>query len=474
MTLQPNQIIRTALSQQLKVFEKFIIVNYILKSIQGFGIQEVDRLFTTCLDNATLFPDAWRYMAAFSCAVTPSAPVQAAVISQCSLMSAPRHLLELMLTNWTVRQAMRLYGITFVEANSIWTDTQLRLVVTWADNVTIPVNLHPAQQVSSIVQCLISWRQIPVPVNEYTLCLTGLGIDLRLSPLDSFFDLLCLYQQLYEAGTVSIRIERLFVPPVVAIPGLATPSPIQADRALCHMQLAPKYPDLANNGDEAVQRAQDTGLWAMRFPAHLPTSPKDTLHAFWIVCTKSGFVVERMHRLGTEVALACRWDDFVIVGATPHCLTVHIDGANHSVDCSGNKVAEFVNTWIASIHSSVAIMLGEYTSREGSRCPKAAVVQVHDERLPWVLVSSQFPTIPQTWVPRTHLEYLVDATRAAAATRASCQCGLRLQCGKWRPPEWTRPSCSCRDCRSIAIPTTRRPCLKCVADQSQMLSARPT
>ncbi|KAI9190096.1 hypothetical protein H9P43_001529 [Blastocladiella emersonii ATCC 22665] len=406
--MPPNQVIRTALSQQLTITERHVIINYVLRN-QLRDPQSIDQGYVTCCQLSGMFPDAWKWMAALSCAVTPTPNVQMAVVAHWMNVGGPRNHLESVLANWQLRTSPRRFGLAFVEVSSIWSETPLRLIFHWADNVTISVECHPSQQVSSLVQTLLAWRQVPAPTTEYTVAFKGLGIDVRTSPHDLFFDLLCLYQQLYETGTVAIHVERLFVNP-------AAPS-LQADRALCHLQLAGKFPDLTNP-DDAIQRAQETGAWAMRFPAVLPeATPRETTSppvAHWLVLTRTALIIERVHRFGSECAHSCRWDDCVVFNVTPTSAVLLIDDKRIPVECPGQAFADFLNGWLAAVRSPLGVMLQDFASREGTRVGKGSLVQVQEERAPWVLVTARtgpFANVP-VWIPRTHVEYLVEGTRA--------------------------------------------------------------
>ncbi|KNE71065.1 hypothetical protein AMAG_20286 [Allomyces macrogynus ATCC 38327] len=338
--IPPHPVLNQAFTTSLVLHERHTIVNYLLSqqsSRQGRG--PADDIYSTCLHTHGGHPDRWKWVALLSCAVVPSPCYHESIIEMCMQQTGDAALAQWLQSNFGIfAQWPRRYGVTHVEAQYAWDRVPLRLSIQWPDQVDIVVECHPTLLVRDVTQTLLTWRQMTdIPTTEYTLCLSGLGIEMRLASDDLFMDLLSLYQTLFETGKVAIGIQRLYLPPTATL---------TADAALCHMQLLPRYPDLST-ADECFQRAHATGLWAMRFPAMFPVG--STLEsgarasARWLVVTSFGLVLERLNRNGIDVAWSSRWDDLVVVNsADPSSITFLVDGQLRTVPCNSAQVMDFM------------------------------------------------------------------------------------------------------------------------------------
>ncbi|KNE70012.1 hypothetical protein AMAG_14849 [Allomyces macrogynus ATCC 38327] len=403
--MAPHPVLNQAFTTSLVLHERHTIVNYLLSqqsSRQGRG--PADDIYSTCLHTYANHSDRWKWVALLSCALAPSPCYHESIIEMCMQQTGDAGLAQWLQSNFGIfAQWPRRYGVTHVEAQYAWDRVPLRLNIQWPDQVDIVVECHPTLLVRDVTQTLLTWRQMTdISPVEYTLCLGGLGIEMRLAPDDLFMDLLSLYQTLFETGKVTIGIQRLYQPPTVTL---------NADAALCHMQLLPRYPDLPT-ADECFQRAQATGLWAMRFPTMFPVG--STLEsgarasARWLVVTSFGLVLERLNRNGIDVAWSSRWDDLVVVNSSdPSSITFLVDGQLRTVPCNSAQVMDFMSVWLAQVHCGYAVVTAAFR-RDATAVHPGQVVYVVEDRAPWMLVSGG-PGLPPTgWVPLSVLEYIVD------------------------------------------------------------------
>ncbi|KAJ3368665.1 Unconventional myosin-XVB [Allomyces arbusculus] len=403
--MTPHPVLNQAFTTSLVLHERHTIVNYLLSqqlSRQSAG--PADDMYSTCLHTHADHPDRWKWVALLSCVLAPSPCYHESIIEMCMQQTGDAALAQWLQNNFGIfAQWPRRYGATHVEAQYAWDRVPLRLNIQWPDQVDIVVECHPTLLVRDVTQTLLTWRQMTdISPVEYTLCLSGLGIEMRLAPDDLFMDLLSLYQTLFEMGKVTIGIQRLYQPPTATL---------NADAALCHMQLLPRYPDLST-ADECFQRAHATGLWAMRFPTMFPVG--STLEsgarasARWLVITSFGLVMERLNRNGIDVAWSSRWDDLVVVNsADPSSLTFLVDGQLRTVPCNSAQVMDFMSVWLAQVHCGYAVVTAAFR-RDATVVHPGQVVYVVEDRTPWMLVSGG-PGLPPTgWVPLSVLEYIVD------------------------------------------------------------------